>query len=488
VRNQRWSVDRFIFEEYKTATRSLGIYRILFALYILIYLPKAMWIPSFPGSFYNPPVGLTVFFTSFPGAPFFFVVNGLAIIAAVCLLFGYRTRVASISFAVLLFVLNCWAYSFGKIDHDIPLILVPLIIQQAGWGNGYSIDAKNRPADTRVRKTAAWPLALIALMIGIAMMSAALPKALSGWLDPHAYAVRAHMLNNVFVTGRANWFAEHMLRIKSGLFWKVVDYGTILLEASFLLTVTRRGAFRGVCAFACFFHLGIALTMEIAFVGNILAYGAFVDWPAVESRVPGFLRVWNRILNNISGPWVVSLGVAVAFGYLLFGNPLQLSQVWDPFGLAACLLAAVMAAVFLVGLVRGWFRVPTDSVILFDGFCGLCNGWVDFILRYDRRAAYHFAALQSPAGQDFLRRFGLSPTFDESLVLVEEGQIYCQSSAILRSLRGLGFPRSVGSVCAVVPRAIRDGVYRFVAARGLIWFAKRSTCRVPSPEEASRFL
>jgi uncharacterized membrane protein YphA (DoxX/SURF4 family) len=359
---KRWSVDRFIFEEYKTNASGLGIYRILFAAYILIYLPQQLWVPDFPDSFFNPPFGLTLFFTGFPGVLYFYLLNGVAIVAAVCLLFGYKTRVASIGFSLLLLGCNYWAYSFGKINHDIPLILIPLIMQRAGWGNGYSMDAKRMPADGGKEGDAtAWSLALLAIIVGIAMMSAAVPKATSGWLDPHSYAIRAHMLYNVFVTGRSNWFAERMLRVNEGVFWKFFDYSTVMIEAAFLLTVFRRGAFRVVCALACFFHLGIALTMEIAFVGNILAYAAFSEWSALEHYAGGLLRLWNRILDSISPAWVLSSGVTVAFIYLRFGNPLQLPQEWDPVGVAICALSALVAMVFLIGLVRNWIHNPIRS-------------------------------------------------------------------------------------------------------------------------------
>jgi len=360
----RWlDIDHFLFEEYKAVTSSLGIYRILFAAYLLIYLPLHLWVSTLPHSFFNPPVGLTLFFTSFPGPWFFLLFNTLAIIAAVFLLFGYRTRVASISFALLLLIGDYWAYSFGKIDHDIPLIFIPLVMQWAGWGNGYSMDAKRAVVGSGIEKaTAAWPLALVAVMVGMAMMTAALPKASSGWLDPHSHAVRAHMLYNVFVTGRANWFAEHLLRIKSGVLWEFFDYTTVAIEAAFLVTVVRRQAFRVVSALACFFHLGIALTMEIAFVGNIIAYAAVADWSAFESQAGSVLRVWNRLLDGLSAPRILAFGALVAFIDLRFGNPLQLPQEWDPVGVVLCGLSAVVAAIFLFRCVFGWFRRPRGAV------------------------------------------------------------------------------------------------------------------------------
>ena len=131
---KRWAVDHFIFEEYKTSVQGLGIYRIFFAAYIvLLVLPNHLWVSHFPDSFFNPPTGLTLFFTGFPGAWFFLAANGLATVAGVCLLFGYRTRLASVSLALLMLMVNYWAYSFGKIDHDIFLVLIPLLLQHAGW-------------------------------------------------------------------------------------------------------------------------------------------------------------------------------------------------------------------------------------------------------------------------------------------------------------------------------------------------------------------
>jgi predicted DCC family thiol-disulfide oxidoreductase YuxK/uncharacterized membrane protein YphA (DoxX/SURF4 family) len=485
-----WSVDHFIFEEYKTSTRSLGTYRILFAAYIvLLVLPEHLWVSRFPDSFLDPPTGLTLFFRGFPSAWFFLVANALAIMAGVGLLFGYRTRVASVSLALLMLVLNYWAYSFGKIDHDIFLILIPLLLQHAGWGNAYSVDASQRAKRGAPEgESRAWPIALMALMVGIGMMSAALPKLASGWLDPHTHAVRAHLLYNTFVTGRTNWFAEHALQIQSGVFWESLDYGTVLLEGAFLLTVFSRRAFYVVCALACFFHLGIALTMEIAFTGNIVAYAAVCDWSGVPARAGSVFHVWDRILSRLSGPLVLSLGAALAASYLRFGNPFQLPIEWDPIGVAICLLACLAATIFLGRMLRNWFWTPGRSVILFDGFCGLCNGWVDFVLRHDQRSLYKFAALQSPVGQEILQQLGLPSDFVDSFVLVEDQRAYFQSSAVLRALRGLGFPYALASACVVVPPALRNWIYRFVAAHRFDWFGKRTTCRIPTPEEAARFL
>lgn len=358
-------LDHFVFEEYKTSASSLGLYRILFAGYVLLLVfPQHLWVSNFPNSFFNPPVGLTMFFTGFPDYRFFMIVNVLSILAAVWLLFGYHTGIASISLALLWLTGNCWAYSFGKINHDILLILALPIMQAAGWGKAYSMDALSHSPESEIQ-TRGWAVALMALIVALAMLTAAWAKLASGWPDPHSHAVQAHLLFNDLVVGRSNWFVKHILTIHLGTFWELLDDSTVLVESAFILTVLWRPAFRVVCALACFLHLGIALTMEIAYVANLIVYAAFCNWSVVEFRARNLLRAWNSMLGKLSAPWLLVFGGAIAFVYLRFGgNPLGLlfSAESDPVGVAICGLGSIIGAVFLIGAIRNLTRQRLKGV------------------------------------------------------------------------------------------------------------------------------
>jgi predicted DCC family thiol-disulfide oxidoreductase YuxK len=126
--------------------------------------------------------------------------------------------------------------------------------------------------------------------------------------------------------------------------------------------------------------------------------------------------------------------------------------------------------------------------VLFDGFCNLCNWWVDFVLRRDRGNRYRFAALQSSVGERLLAEAKLPPGFIDSFVLVEGGQSHLRSAGVLRVVRHLGFPYNLLYVGIVLPRGIRDWLYDFVAERRFRWFGRRDSCRLPTPEERARFL
>src|SRR5215469_16378371 len=103
-------------------------------------------------------------------------------------------------------------------------------------------------------------------------------------------------------------------------------------------------------------------------------------------------------------------------------------------------------------------------VIVFDGVCVLCSRWVDFILRHDREGRFRLAAMQGVEGRALLMAHGLSPDDPSSFLLVQDGVGYSNTDAIARVLRQLGGRwRLVSSLMRVMPRAVRDPLYLWIA-------------------------
>lgn len=124
-------------------------------------------------------------------------------------------------------------------------------------------------------------------------------------------------------------------------------------------------------------------------------------------------------------------------------------------------------------------------VLFFDGVCNLCNGIVQFILRNERDNQLHFAALQSETGQQIAKK--LPPDID-SIILVENGNLYSQSTAAIRISHYLKFPYNILRYMQFVPLFIRDPIYRFIARKRYHIFGRREACMVPSPELKKRFI
>jgi predicted DCC family thiol-disulfide oxidoreductase YuxK len=130
----------------------------------------------------------------------------------------------------------------------------------------------------------------------------------------------------------------------------------------------------------------------------------------------------------------------------------------------------------------------TNPVILFDGVCNLCNSSVQFIIRKDKKKLFHFASLQGQTGQRLLQKFNLPLGHYNSFVLVEGDRVFTQSTAALRVLKMLGLPWSFAHGCIIIPRFIRDAVYRLIAKNRYKWFGKKEYCMIPSAELKARFL
>ncbi len=130
-----------------------------------------------------------------------------------------------------------------------------------------------------------------------------------------------------------------------------------------------------------------------------------------------------------------------------------------------------------------------ENVILFDGYCGLCNRFVDFIIKQDTKRKIKFASLQSNFGQSVLKKhFSSNQKFPDSVVLVTGEIVYTHSTAALHVFRLMGIPWNLLYAFIIIPAFVRDGIYNFIAANRYKWFGKRKECRVPSKAEQERFI
>ena len=160
-------------------------------------------------------------------------------------------------------------------------------------------------------------------------------------------------------------------------------------------------------------------------------------------------------------------------------------------------------------------------ILFFDGVCGLCNRFVDFMLRADSQDLFRYAPLQGETARRMLglggeaggrepgsrqpggetgdhqadgRETGDSQAGDlpsggpHSFVFLEKDRQFEQSNAVLHALIRLGGAWRLIAVLYVFPRPLRDLVYRIVARNRYRWFGRRDACRMPTAEERGRFL
>ena len=131
---------------------------------------------------------------------------------------------------------------------------------------------------------------------------------------------------------------------------------------------------------------------------------------------------------------------------------------------------------------------PTYPIILYDGVCGLCDRFVQFVIMRDSSGKIKLAPLQGETAMGLLESFHLPLGALSTVVLIDGGKYYIKSSAILRSLGYLDGGWKFFTILRIIPTSLSDLVYDFVARNRYRWFGKFDACMIPSPERRNRFL
>ena len=130
-----------------------------------------------------------------------------------------------------------------------------------------------------------------------------------------------------------------------------------------------------------------------------------------------------------------------------------------------------------------------NDIILFDGVCRLCSGWVFFVMERDKDARFMFASVQSAEGQELLQWLGLPTDSYDTMVYIHNGKAYYRSTAFLKIVPAFGWWwKTFAHLALLVPRMLRDWVYDRIALNRYVLFGRRQSCLMPTPEINERFL
>lgn len=148
--------------------------------------------------------------------------------------------------------------------------------------------------------------------------------------------------------------------------------------------------------------------------------------------------------------------------------------------------------------------MPHHPILLYDGTCGLCNRFVQFVLRRDRNAIFRFASLQSALAASILARYGLDPAELDTVYVVvnpdltsgnpsdrarSNEHLLSRSNAVVFVLHQLGgIWRVAAFLLQLLPNFLRDFAYTAIARHRYRIFGRSESCLLPSPQDRNRFL
>lgn len=129
-----------------------------------------------------------------------------------------------------------------------------------------------------------------------------------------------------------------------------------------------------------------------------------------------------------------------------------------------------------------------NQIILFDGMCNLCSGFMQFVYKRDLESNFKFTWMQDDKSREILNWLDLGSESFKTIILIEEETPYYKSSAFLKIVRHLRFPWPLLMVGYIFPGILRDWVYDYVAENRYRWFGKKDKCLIPTGELRDRFL
>lgn len=126
-------------------------------------------------------------------------------------------------------------------------------------------------------------------------------------------------------------------------------------------------------------------------------------------------------------------------------------------------------------------------IVFFDGDCGVCNFWVQWILERDKKNRFMFASLQSDFGQKFLSERGLNTKVFNTMYLWKPNRYYLEKSrAVLKIADLLGGVYKLSAIGKIVPKFLSDKVYDKVSENRMKLANQK--CYLPTPEERKKFI
>lgn len=130
----------------------------------------------------------------------------------------------------------------------------------------------------------------------------------------------------------------------------------------------------------------------------------------------------------------------------------------------------------------------SQPLIVFDGVCVLCSGFVRMVVALDRKRRFRFATAQSPFGEALFRKHGLrTDSYETNLVLVD-GVAFTQLDSFVAVMSELGWPWRVARALLLLPRPLRDRLYNRIAKNRYALFGRKDSCDIPSAELRARLI
>ena len=130
--------------------------------------------------------------------------------------------------------------------------------------------------------------------------------------------------------------------------------------------------------------------------------------------------------------------------------------------------------------------LKNKNLICFDGICSLCNNFILFVAKYDKKDCFRFISLQNPILEDFIDENILKHS--DTIILITNEKIKTKSDAILSIFKDLCYPFRIIFILRFIPKFIRNYIYSNISKNRHRLFKKINTCSIVNKRKYKSFI
>jgi len=123
-------------------------------------------------------------------------------------------------------------------------------------------------------------------------------------------------------------------------------------------------------------------------------------------------------------------------------------------------------------------KIINEKIVYYDGLCGLCDGSISLILKFDKNNTLKYSSLQGKSGQILLKQLNKElHEFDTVLFKVND-QVYTKSTAVFKIIDSIGGWIKIFKIFNFLPQKFNDWVYSKIAKNRFKYFGKLKSCDI----------
>jgi predicted DCC family thiol-disulfide oxidoreductase YuxK len=118
----------------------------------------------------------------------------------------------------------------------------------------------------------------------------------------------------------------------------------------------------------------------------------------------------------------------------------------------------------------------------------MCHAWVKRIIRWDKKKIFRFSPLEGELAKNTLSSILPGYIAEDTIVYYDDGKVYLRSDAALKIAGALGFPYHLLAAGILVPKFLRNVLYRKIASNRYRFGKRYTSCPLPPVEWKDLFI